>query len=275
MIRIGCVSYLNATPLIDGLDAKVQVDVPARLLAALQRQEVDLALCPVIDYFRGTPPLTLVPVGGICCEGPTLTVRLFSKVPIPHISAVHTDSDSHTSAALLRVLLDRLHGLRPRFTQWKADSRSSPQAMLLIGDKVVTASPKAIEYPHQLDLGDAWKQLTGLPFVFATWMAAVDTDLGDLPGRLAALRERNVGRIADIVETHAPAHGWPTDLAEQYLGHILRYRVGPRELEAIQLFGTWAAELNIIDATRPLMLWDHISPPVISEQGHSAGRMTP
>jgi len=182
-LRLGCVSYLNAKPLIDGLEstgAAVRYDVPGRLLAMLEAGEVDIALCPIIDYFRARAPLRLVPAGGIGCAGPTLTVRLFSRVPIGEVSAVHGDSDSHTSIALLRVLMAERFGQAVRIIPYHAnqpggatsdappaaeaeaanarttdatDSPDSPEAVLLIGDKVVTAAPDARRYPFTLDLG--------------------------------------------------------------------------------------------------------------------------
>ena len=266
--RIGAVSYLNTKPLIDGLDAlapppRLRLDVPARLLDDLQAGEVDLALCPVIDYFRSSTPLVIVPVGGICSDGPTFTVRLFSQVPIDQLEVVHADSDSHTSVALLRVLLAKLFGLTPELVDYQARELTAagrlidqPQAMLLIGDKVVTASPKAVEYPHQLDLGEAWKRLTGLPFVFATWLAPEHANLGEVPRQLAELRQQNARRIPEIAHRYASSHGWSEHLAERYLGSILQYEIGPRELEAIERFGALAAELGIIAAPRPL----HIRP---------------
>lgn len=264
LLNVGCVSFLNSKPLIDGFEtlggrARLRLDVPARLLGGLESGAVDLALCPIIDYFRSREPLMLVPVGGICCDGPTLTVRLFSRVPIQQVAAVHADADSHTSVALLRVLMSKLYGLRPELIDYDAgrplDGDAAPEAMLLIGDKVVTASPPAILYPHQLDLGEAWRRLTGLPFVFAAWQARLDADLGDLPERLRDLRDRNLTRIDAIVDTHAHAHGWPVTLAREYLGRILRYAVGPRELAAVERFAELAAELGVIDNARPLRLW--------------------
>ncbi len=129
-----------------------------------------------------------------------------------------------------------------------------PEAMLLIGDKVVTDSPLAVTYPYQLDLGEAWHQLTGLPFVFAIWMTRQGTDLGDLPEQLDQQRRVNAQRIATIVERYADRHGWPHDLANQYLGHILRFEVGERELQAIAHFGELAAKYGFIDGARPLTL---------------------
>lgn len=264
--RIGCVSYLNAKPLIEGFedgdDPRVRFDVPARLLHDLEAGEVDIALCPVIDYHRAQQPLMIVPVGGIGSEGATLTVRLFSRVPIGRVAAVHADSDSHTSVALMQVLLEAMHGLRPRVIEYHAREQVAehkltdpPETVLLIGDKVVTDSPLAVTYPHQLDLGEAWHELTGLPFVFAVWMARRDADLGDVPAQLERQRLANAERVDAIARRYAPAHGWPEELAREYLGRILRYAVGERELEAIERFGAMAHRRGLIAEQRPLHVW--------------------
>lgn len=260
--RVGCVSYLNAKPLVHGLDdaaIELQLDVPSRLIDRLTSGEVDLALCSVVDHFRHNSPgrgIELVPVGGIACEGPTLTVRLFSRVPVEQITAVHADTDSHTSVALLRVLLHDMYRLTPKFIHYDAraqfatgqplDPARPPQAMLLIGDKVVTDAPSATVYPYQLDLGGAWHDLTGRPFVFAVWMKRVGTELGDLPARLAAQLDTNLANLDAIVHTYAAAHGWPLDLAQDYLGRILRYRLGDPELQAIKHFEERLIDLGLV-----------------------------
>lgn len=265
-------SYLNAKPLIDGLDAAndaadVRYDVPSRLLTDLESGDVDLALCPVIDYARSRQPLTIVPVGGIGCQGSTLTVRLYSRVPIDRLEAVYVDTDSHTSATLLRVLLDRLYGIAPRLIDYDAHEQVAggrvvdlqgvhgPEAMLLIGDKVVTDSPRAVAYPHQLDLGEAWHRMTGMPFVFAVWMTRVGENLGDLPERLTALRQHNAERIDVIVTRHAAEHHWPADLAQRYLGEILRYAIGETELRAIEHFFELARGVGAIDAIESMRVY--------------------
>lgn len=247
-------SYLNAKPLIDGLeserDLSVRFDVPSRLRSDLASGEADLALCPVFDYFAAAASedtgdrLTLVPVGGIGCDGPTLTVRLYSRVPVKQITTLYTDTDSHTSAALVRILLSELFDTRPRIIDYHAREEvaegrlaGQPEAVLLIGDKVVTGSPPAVTYRYQLDLGEAWQSLTGLPFVFAMWMTRAGTELGDLPLRLAGRLEANLPQRVLIAERHAERHGWPTELAEHYLVDVLRYRVGARELEAVGRYG--------------------------------------
>lgn len=264
--RVGCVSYLNAKPLIAGLDdepeVQVRTDVPARLLADLESGEVDIALCPVFDFFSSEQALELVPVGAIGCEGPTLTVRLYSQVPINEITTLHADTDSHTSVALAQVLLAKLFNVRPKMIDYDARERTaegrideSPQAMLLIGDKVVTGSPLAVQYPYQMDLGEGWHELTGLPFVFAIWMTRAHTNLGDLPQRLSARLDANLPERLLIAERYAEQHGWPNDLAEHYLIDVLRYRVGPLELEAINKFGKLVSELGLTADTRQARLY--------------------
>lgn len=262
--RIASVSYLNARPLIHGLerDASVQLllDVPAKLLDLLRGDRTDVALLPVIDYQR-LDDLTIVPAGGIGSDGATLTVRIFSRVPVREVTSLACDPDSHTSVALARIILARRHDLRPEFTDLAraapATEADPTQARLLIGDKVVCDEPRG--YPHQLDLGAEWKALTGLPFVFAAWMAAprVAADLHAIYDRLHDAKTRGLAAIDSIIATHAEPRGWPRDLARDYLTRHLSYHVGPRELDAIRHFHRLAAEEGIIPAARPL----HVSPP--------------
>lgn len=265
--RIGCVSYLNSKPLIDTLDdhheVKVRYDVPARLFEDLAGGAVDIALCPVVDLHRREAELCVVPSGGIGCFGSTLTVRLYSQVPIEQIEDVYADTESHTSVALMRVLMHRLTGRLPGVIDYHAREHvaegrivEQPRAMLLIGDKVVTDSPPAVTYPHQLDLGEAWCAQTGLPFVFAVWMARVGDDLGTLPELLTQTRRRNKHRIDAIAAHYAPIHGWPLDLARQYLGKILHYKIGPRQLEAIERFSDAADALGLLPHRRALRLYE-------------------
>ncbi len=104
-LTIGSVSYLNAKPLIYGLDSaddrdlRLVLDVPSRLGDGLRDRRFDVALLPVIDIQR-IDGLRLLTSGGIGCDGPTLTVRIFSGRPIQQIKTLACDPDSHTSVAL-------------------------------------------------------------------------------------------------------------------------------------------------------------------------------
>ena len=259
---VAAVSFLNARPLIEGLDDEPGVhlisDVPSRLMKTLIDDRAAVALCPVIDFQLSPVDLTIVPAGAIGSDGPTLTVRVFSKVPLAEATRVHTDGDSHTSVALLAVVFKELFGRLPEVKALESSdvngSDIPPTTVLLIGDKVVRNEPDPALYPHQLDLGEAWCRMTGLPFVFACWMARADHDLGNLPDILRRYRDHNRDRVIEIANTHAEASGWPEGLAAAYLGKILNYEIGSRELEAIELFWLKCHELSLIGQLRPMRL---------------------
>jgi len=116
-LRVGCVSYLNTKPLIYGLenqpDIQLSLRVPARLIDGLHDGSFDVALLPTIDYQR-FDDLLVVPAGGIGCYGPTLTVRIFSKIPLEEITTLACDIESHTSVALARIILAELYHIHRR-----------------------------------------------------------------------------------------------------------------------------------------------------------------
>jgi chorismate dehydratase len=259
---VAAVSFLNARPLIEGLEHENGIrlisDVPSRLLDTLLEGRASVALCPVIDFQLSPRELVILPVGAIGCDGCTLTVRVFSRSPMGEAACVHTDGDSHTSVALLSVVFQELYGRAPTITRLASTdvngSATPPETVLLIGDKVVRSRPDETLYPYQIDLGEAWRSMTGLPFVFACWMARTERDLGDLPDLLRQRRDSNLERTNEIAAANAATSGWPTELAVEYLGTILRYELGPRELEAIELFWSKCYELGLIDHVRPIKL---------------------
>ena len=256
IFSIASVSFLNARPLIHGLErdprVKLLLDVPSRLLELLRTNQADVALLPVIDYQR-LDGLTIIPAGGIGSDGTTLTVRIFSRVPIAQVKSLACDPDSHTSVALARIILARRHNLRPEFTDLARASDNPTQARLLIGDKVVCEGPRG--FPHQLDLGAEWKSLTELPFVFATWMARSDVpDLTQLHELLTAAKRRGMAELDAIIRDHGVPRGWPAPLAKAYLTRHLTFDVGEREIESIRLFHRLAAEEGIIPAARELVV---------------------
>jgi chorismate dehydratase len=248
VLRVGSVSFLNAKPLIYGLDAADNVDlslaVPSRLLDGLREGRLDVALLPVIDYQR-MDGLCVVPSGGIGCDGETLTVRIFSKCPVTEIKTLACDTDSHTSVALARILFAERYGTAPRFVDWTREEEQPCDAKLLIGDKVVCEEPLGFE--HQIDLGSAWKELTGLPFVFAVWTARRGIDLGDLPRQLEDAKRGGLAHVSEIVKRHAVGRGWPAGLALQYLTVYLKFDVGARQLEAIARFHELAGKHGLVE----------------------------
>ncbi len=260
MTRIATVSYLNAQPLIDGVEGEADIEmirrVPSRLLDTLESGAAGLALCPVIDFQQSTRKLEIVPAGAIGCDGPALTVKVFSQVPIEMIEEIAVDGESHTSVALLRIVMESLYKRQPVLRPLKpAAEPHPPKAVLLIGDKVISATPDRELYPYELDLGSAWRELSGKPFVFATWMTRVGSELGDLPHRLDQLRRRNHELLPKIAARHAAAVGWPEELAIRYLSRNLRYQLGDPELAGIEEFWARCHDCGIIEELKPMRLY--------------------
>ncbi|MHC4217729.1 MAG: menaquinone biosynthetic enzyme MqnA/MqnD family protein [Planctomycetota bacterium] len=267
-IRLGVVSFVNTLPLIDGLENLVDLDlrftVPSLLLDQLVGGEVDLALCSSIDYQRSDAPLTIVPVGLLGCDGSTLTVRLYSTRPLDQISEVYCDTDSHTSVVLMQILLKEQYRIEPRLIDYDARERVAdnrpldwPQAVLLIGDKVVTDSPPAIRYPYQLDLGAAWAELTGLPFVFALWLARRECNPSIVAAAAAILdrqRRHNRERLDLIIHRRALSRGWPPDLADGYLKQEIAFEWSEQRRAGLELFFDKACEHGLANHRRPLEL---------------------
>lgn len=256
-IRVGSISFLNTRPLVWGLDhwpdLHIEQDVPSRLAQGLSEGRYDVALLPVIDCQR-IEGARLLTVAGIGSEDATLTVRIFSTRPIDQIRSMACDTDSHTSVALARVVLAEKYGLRPDFVERSAASGQCSDAVLLIGDKVVCEEPAGM--PHQLDLGRAWRQLTGLPFLFAAWTARADVDLGDLPRRLALAKHQGLENVQQIVQRYAVPRGWPAELARQYLTVYMNYDIGPRQLQALERFYALAHKHGVLgQPPRPLELY--------------------
>jgi chorismate dehydratase len=254
-LRVASVSYLNSKPLIYGLDHATGVDlsleIPARLIDGLQTGRSDVALLPTIDYQR-LDGLVIVPAGGIGCDGPTLTVRLFSKRPIEQTKVLACDPESHTSVALARIILAEHYGIHPEFTDLR---RSTGETRLLIGDKVVCDEPAGFDY--QLDLGSAWKEMTGMPFVFAVWVARAGIELGQLPAVLEQSKRDGLAHVDDLVARYAIPSGWPADLARQYMTTYLKYDIGQPQLLAIEHFHRLAARHALIPSPpRPLVIHD-------------------
>lgn len=238
---LGVVSFLNALPLrahlLDRPDLTVVPRVPSALIAGLLAGEYDAALLPVIDFWRHRERLELVSDACIASDGETLTVRVFSRVPPDRITRLHADGDSHTSVVLARLIWQELYGRRIELAPWSnRDPAALPgdaDAVLLIGDKVITSAPRGFGF--EVDLGAAWKHLTGLPFVFAAWCGVRPVDPA-LCRELEAARDAGVADAERLAREAAAVHGWPEPIAVEYLTRIMRYTLTPPMREAMDRF---------------------------------------
>lgn len=255
--RLGVVSFLNAKPLIEGLDSDESIelifDVPSRLPALLDQRAVDLALVPVIDLADPQRSWRIVSDSCIGCDGETLTVRVFSRVPPEDVRTLHVDGDSHTSVALARIIWPELFGAAIEIVPFAGEHPTADyEAVLLIGDKVVTN--RLIGFDHQLDLGQAWKSLTSLPFVFAVWAAPKEVrDVTWIARRLSIARDAGVAGAKMIAADFGPGMGWPVTLAERYLTTRLKFGLGANQRRGMARFFELARKHDLVPAAQELI----------------------
>jgi len=175
--RIGAVSYLNTRPLLLGIEQESflnSIDLvksyPAKIAQDLIAGQIDIGLVPVAII----PQLTnahIISKYIIGTNGAVASVALFSEVPITEIKSIYLDYQSRTSVQLLKILLNEHWKVSVNFlvaTEGYIDQISGTTAGLIIGDRALENLSK---FPYVYDLGLAWKQHTGLPFVFAAWVA--------------------------------------------------------------------------------------------------------
>ncbi len=265
-VRVGAVRYLNTRPLIEGVDRleglRLVTDAPAGIVGLLERGEVDIGLASVIDAARSATPMTLLPVGVIASDGPTHTVRLFSSVPPSEIGVLYADEESHTSVALAQLILRERFGVDPRVVSLaERQASEAEQAILMIGDKVVLSPPPSGEYPHVVDLGQAWREWTGLPMVYGAWMCPAyrmsETPIVTAVALLDRQLRHNLTRLRDIAARRAPEHGWSVRVAEDYLTRTLHFTVSEREREGAELFIARAHEHGLCGGT---LAWADTTP---------------
>ncbi|MDP7005832.1 MAG: menaquinone biosynthesis protein [Phycisphaerales bacterium] len=268
-MRIGVVDFLNTVPMIDGISFVEGVElikkVPSELIGCLERNEVDVALASSIDYQRSNSELCILPVGVLSSDGETLTVRLCSRKPFDEISKVYCDSDSHTSVALLQIIFNKAFSITPEIVSLNIRELGKvtsdwPETVLMIGDKVVTNNTES-EYKYQLDLGRAWRDQTGLPFVFATWFGLFDLNQ-NLVNKISMLLDRqlrfNSHKIEEVVSANAIDRGWNVELANSYLTNNMQYEFTDEHKQSLKLFYDLSYDCGAIDKVTPLRFFGDI-----------------
>ncbi len=252
-IRVGAVSYLNTKPLIHDLEelapgVELVLDVPSRLADRLADGWLDVALIPVIEYFRGGP-YRVVPDIAIASDGPVLSVTLFSRVPWRGIRRVALDEGSRTSAALTQILLRRKYGVSPEVVPLPLDRQAEDadaDAVLLIGDRAMRACLPG--FAHAFDLGQEWRDWAGLPFVYAVWAVAAGADLGPVGPALHEAKRRGRASAGAIAQREAPGLGLDAGFCRRYLDTLIRFDLGPRELAGLRRYYWLACELGLAPA---------------------------
>lgn len=251
-VRLGAVGYLNARPLVYQLEQSpafsLRFDVPSTCADLLHAGDIDVGLIPSIEYLRGAS-LEIVPGLAIASRGPVTSVMLYTTKPIERVRSIAMDTSSRTSVALVRVLCAKLFTIEPAFEPLGPNLEEMLKrhdAALLIGD-VALFQPTTDHRPPitVIDLGEAWNQLTGLPFVYAFWAGK--------PGVLtpAHVKELQETRDRGVRNAEAVARDYLKDAPERqamgarYLRENIRYYLGDEEKAGLELFYRYAAELGV------------------------------
>jgi chorismate dehydratase len=267
-LRIGAVVYANARPLVRCLgefvpEADIVCDVPSRLADGIAAGSLDVALIPSIEHFR-IPGTTIVSDACIASEGAVRSVRLFSRTPLEAIASLALDEGSRTSAAMVRIMLAERFGVRPRLQPLPVGAsaeRLSVDAVLLIGDRGI--QPPSGRFPRTWDLGEEWTRWTGLPFVFAMWVARAHVDLDDLDRRLADARDCGTTQLAAIARDDAPALGISESECLAWLRDDLVFRLGPRQRLGLERFRELAVAHGLVPGAAALHF--HVPSPSATE----------
>lgn len=236
-IRVGAVSYLNTRPFIWGLQRSGMMnsislveDYPASIALQLHNGDLDIALLPVavIPQIDGARIVSNYCIGA---EGAVASVAIFSEVPIEQAETILLDYQSRTSVALAQILVKEYWKLAPHWEKADKDfihNIKGKTAGVIIGDR---ALQQIAHYPYVYDLGLAWKNHTGLPFVFAAWVA--NKELPEIfEAQFSQALEWGVLHMSDLIEQ---LPGTDYDL-HQYFEQNISYPLTDGKKAGLQLF---------------------------------------
>jgi len=263
-LTLGIVPYYNMLPLIQGLDRFFSPDrwisgTPRDLAGMLATGKIDVAAVSIFESLRCAAEYAIVPGAAIGSDGPVRSVSLFSKVRPSEVTNILLDRASLSSANLMRVVAGEYLGVSPEYAVSDApftpdfDWHGAPQdAFLVIGD---TALRWEKDFPYRLDLGSAWRELTGLPFVYAAWTVRAGLALSQSEASaFVVARIQGEAAVTEIVEqvpaASLVAHGG-AEAMRRYLSENIRYGLGERELRAIDLFRVKLIAAGLLPAGSP------------------------
>lgn len=225
--------YSNSAPLVDYLtavDSHVRVinDHPAKLVADLKAGRADVGLIPVAHLFSH-PELVMIDGLGVAADGSARSVLLKCHVPVGQVNAVACDPASATSNALAELLLKKHFGRAVEMVDG-----SDADATVMIGDRALCSDPAPA---GDIDLAEAWKEMTGLPFVFAVWAARKDhSGLKAITEIACKACEAGLRNLDKIAARYAGASGRPQPFWFDYLSNAIHYKLNGRDIEGMERF---------------------------------------
>jgi chorismate dehydratase len=258
--RVGHIQFLNCLPIYWGLmrsgallDVDLHKDTPDRLNNALVSGDLDIGPISLVEYLRHADQLLLLPDLAVGSDGPVLSVNLVATKPLTELKRVALGSTSRTGVLLAKMLLAQKYGVTPEFFRCPPDLTEmllEADAGVVIGDVALRAMYEAPSSGLDVvDLGDAWRQWTGLPMVFAVW--AVRRDFaGAHPGLVKDVHESFIRSrelcLTELDEVANAAARWEPFDAQTLATYFrtLDFSLGDRQVAGIREFAARAAALG-------------------------------
>jgi len=267
-VRLGKIGYLNVLPIYHPLEKgliKGDFDIvsgpPSALNKLMDVGELDISAASSIEYARHPEKYYLVPDIAIGSRGPVQSVLLLSRCPKEELDGktILVSSQTHTSAALLKVLLKEW-GIKVNYVIEDASScleaGDCPEAILAIGDEALNLRHHQ-DYPHRIDLGEAWRNLTGLPFIFGVWIVqreSIERKNGNIRAACEALMQarhwgtRNISAMCTLAAESSSLT--VTEMCSYFDGLV--YEFGDKEKEGLNQFYSRLKHHGIIDKIPPM-----------------------
>jgi chorismate dehydratase len=252
-MRIAAIRYINTLPLVYGMelnpDLELTFDTPARCYEKLLRDEVDVALIPIIGT-QLNPEIRAIKGLGIAANHKTESVYLFATKPLDRVRTVIGDPSSLTSVLLSKIILNEKYKNKPRFLSGSIDNIHEVlrlyDAALIIGDEAILTDKS--DYDHY-DLATEWYSITGFPFVFAVWaskriLSVEEREIFYLAHRQATQNWESIfHRASNMLVVDAP-------FLKRYYNENLRYHLSRSDYEGLLRFLSLAADFGYLQKVR-------------------------
>ncbi|MFC8232360.1 menaquinone biosynthetic enzyme MqnA/MqnD family protein [Streptomyces sp. NPDC056661] len=274
--RVGHIQFLNCLPLYWGLartgtllDLELSKDTPEKLSEQLVRGDLDIGPITLVEYLRNADQLVAFPDIAVGCDGPVMSCVIVSQRPLEELDGarVALGSTSRTSVRLAQLLLAERYEVSPDYYTCPPDlglMMQEADAAVLIGDAALRASlhdaPRLGLQVH--DLGQMWKEWTGLPFVFAVWAARKDylaahpAMVNEVHRAFLASRDLSLEEVTKVSETAARWEVFDAELLERYFT-TLDFRFGEAQLEGVREFARRTGPTSGFPADVNVELLDH------------------
>lgn len=269
-VRLGNINFINCLPLTYGLkhggyaqDFAVVAGAPAMLNGLILEGRLDVSPVSSIIYAMNSDKLLIMPDLSISANGFLQSILLVSKRPIDelHNARVALTTKSATSRTLFKIIMQKAYRLTPAYypssAAWQTEALAQADAALFIGDDALYAYHNKIPGCYYYDIGQEWRNLTGLPMVYALWVVTREFAAGQ-PALLRRVYERLTGGLAyglnnirPAAASVAPHSPFSAVQITDYL-QLLNYALAPAHQTALLTYYGLAQELGFIDCVPQL-----------------------